>query len=73
MPIYEYTCQDCQTSFELIRSISEADADVECIKCHSENVKRLVSLFNASGNERPITGSSGCSGCSGGSCSSCGG
>lgn len=73
MPIYEYICQDCQTCFEMIRSIQDADAPVQCIKCHGENVKRRVSLFNASSGGRSLTGNSGCEGCSGGSCNTCGG
>lgn len=73
MPIYEYTCQDCQTTFEMIRCIQDADAPVQCIKCSSVNVRRLVSLFNASSSGRSLTGSSGCDGCSGGTCNTCGG
>ena len=72
MPIYEYRCQDCQKQFECIRPMKDADAELECLYCHSNNVKRQLSLFNASSEGRPINGSGGCSGCSGGSCSTCG-
>ncbi len=72
MPIYEYHCQDCQTIFEAIRGMSEADDPIHCVKCSSENVKRKLSLFNAASNGRVIAGSSSCSSCSGGSCSTCG-
>ncbi|RLC81471.1 MAG: zinc ribbon domain-containing protein [Chloroflexi bacterium] len=45
MPIYEYQCQDCQEKFELlVLSSSKAD-DVECPRCHSRNVRRMISLF----------------------------
>ena len=72
MPIYEYTCQDCQTSFEMIRSFKDADSKIECIKCKGENTKRRISLFNASSGGRVIAGGSDCGGCSGGSCNTCG-
>lgn len=71
MPIYEYICQDCQTRFEMIRSMKKADTDLNCVKCQSENVKRRISLFNAASGSRSIAGNTGCSGCSGGSCSTC--
>ena len=74
MPMYEYTCQDCQTNFELIRSIQDADAPVQCIKCHSENVKRRISLFNASSNGRPPSpGEAIAAAVLAGPCSTCGG
>ena len=73
MPIYEYLCQDCHQSFEMIRAMQEADNPLECIHCHSRHVKRQLSLFNAASHGQPIAGGGGCSGCSGGSCSSCGG
>ncbi|MFN2304841.1 MAG: FmdB family zinc ribbon protein [Anaerolineales bacterium] len=72
MPLYEYTCQDCQATFEMIRSIKNADAYLECFHCQSKNVKRRISLFNASSGGRSINGSSGCSGCTSNSCSACG-
>lgn len=73
MPIYEYTCQDCQTGFELIRNYSEADTNLVCTQCDGENVKRQISLFNASSGGRTLAGGDGCGSCAGGSCSSCGG
>jgi putative FmdB family regulatory protein len=44
MPLYEYYCSDCKSKFELLVSHKHAD-DVVCMKCHSENVRRLLSLF----------------------------
>lgn len=72
MPIYEYQCQDCQTEFEVMRSIKDADADLNCIHCQGVHIRRKLSLFNASSGGRSITSTSGCSGCAGGSCSTCG-
>ncbi|HAF49465.1 MAG TPA: hypothetical protein DCL08_09575 [Anaerolineaceae bacterium] len=72
MPIYEYTCQDCKANFEMIRPMKDADASLNCTNCLSQNVKRRISLFNASSEGRPIAGSSACGGCAGGTCATCG-
>lgn len=72
MPLYEYYCSDCNSKFELLASHQHAD-DIVCMKCHSENVRRLLSVFathygdrsNVSYDDAPATG--GC-GCGGGSC-----
>ncbi|MDY6873502.1 MAG: zinc ribbon domain-containing protein [Chloroflexota bacterium] len=73
MPIYEYTCQDCGGSFETIRAMKDADAELACTHCQSHHIKRNLSLFNAaSGGIALTTSNSSCGGCAGGSCSSCG-
>ncbi|GHO53790.1 FmdB family zinc ribbon protein [Ktedonobacter robiniae] len=46
MPLYEYYCPDCKNKFELLVSYKHAD-DVVCMKCHSEKVRRLLSVFAA--------------------------
>ncbi|MFA7407671.1 MAG: zinc ribbon domain-containing protein [Anaerolineaceae bacterium] len=72
MPIYEYTCQDCNARFEILRPMQEADAPLTCTQCQGHHLKRSLSLFNASSAGRIIAGGGQCSTCSGGSCSSCG-
>lgn len=49
MPLYEYQCQDCGKIFELLRRFSEADKDVVCPECESENVERILSGFATGG------------------------
>lgn len=47
MPIYEYTCEDCGTSFErLVRSMS-AGLQAECPKCRSKRCRKSISRFGA--------------------------
>lgn len=70
MPLYEYYCADCRTKFEMLVSHQHAD-DVVCMKCRSERVRRLLSVFAAprGGKEDsgyddtpPSMGSCGCGG-----------
>lgn len=74
MPLYEYYCSDCRSKFELLVSHKNAN-DVVCMKCHSEHVRRLLSVFASPRGEgeesysyddsAPSIGSCGCGG---GSC-----
>lgn len=47
MPIYEYRCDTCGESFELLRSMSLSDADAPCPKCGAPAKKKL-SVFACS-------------------------
>ena len=74
MPLYEYYCSDCKAKFELLVNHQHAD-DVVCIKCHSEQVRRLLSVFALTGRGHEENGydfdasmDGGSCGCGGGSC-----
>lgn len=43
MPIYEYKCKKCDNKFEQILSASEAKKVIECDKCKSTNVEKVIS------------------------------
>ncbi|MFQ5854616.1 MAG: zinc ribbon domain-containing protein [Anaerolineae bacterium] len=45
MPIYEYHCPDCDTTFEQRRMFSQADDPLSCPQCESPNTERLLSRF----------------------------
>ena len=45
MPIYDYKCFDCGTSFEELTSFSSADTGRFCSSCNSTNVKRQVPVI----------------------------
>ncbi|HTP33532.1 MAG TPA: zinc ribbon domain-containing protein [Candidatus Acidoferrales bacterium] len=49
MPLYEYRCQKCSKTFEMLRRMQDADRGVECPECRSEEVERLMSTFSAGG------------------------
>jgi len=76
MPIYEYVCFDCQTRFEALRSMANADAPIPCDQCQGEHTSRVVSAAFAHSGGRVVAGGAsnggGCSSCAGGSCNSCG-
>lgn len=73
MPLYEYYCSDCSSRFELLVSHQHAD-DMVCMKCHSEKVRRLLSVFAAPRGSSEDIGSEemapsmGSCGCGGGGC-----
>lgn len=48
MPIYEYECNNCNTTFESVRSISDDDKDLKCPICGSSSVKKILSVFSSS-------------------------
>jgi putative FmdB family regulatory protein len=73
MPIYEYRCEDCSRSFEVLTSFAERDRTHACPSCESMRTRVLVSSFAAIGGEGefsstlPMAPSAG-GGCCGGSC-----
>lgn len=74
MPIYEYTCQDCERVFETLRLMSQADAPIPCAACGGTQTRRKISLFYAESGGRAVAGASGpsCGSCAGGDCAGCG-
>jgi putative FmdB family regulatory protein len=44
MPVYEFTCRDCQKTFEISRSITEAGTGpTACPHCGGRNTERIWS------------------------------
>lgn len=73
MPIYEYICKECETKFEALRRMSEADDPIACKHCNSERTSREITAAYGRSDGRAVAGSgSSCGSCSGGSCSTCG-
>ncbi len=77
MPVYQYRCSECTTSFDLLRPMSAADVMPECPECHDHaHVSKLLSVFVSktagavSSNDEAINQAymSGGGGCCGGSC-----
>ena len=47
MPIFEYTCKDCNEYFALLQWGS-SEEEVACTRCGSKNVKKELSTFSSS-------------------------
>jgi putative FmdB family regulatory protein len=46
VPIYEFTCRDCETRFEELVKANGADPHVDCPSCGSADTLRLLSAFS---------------------------
>lgn len=79
MPLYEYKCQDCETTFEmLVAASADSDSTPSCTACGSKKTKKLFSTFAArsdaagpdfrGGCEMPGCGSPVPGGCGSGMC-----
>jgi putative FmdB family regulatory protein len=70
MPLYEYRCPTCATTFEALRPAAEADLALACPSCDHATSQRILSLFATSvktgGADRPAPVMAG--GCCGGAC-----
>lgn len=55
MPIYEFKCNDCGFVFETF--LLKSDEEVNCIKCKSKNVVKLISAPYLGGNSNSNAGS----------------
>jgi putative FmdB family regulatory protein len=69
MPIFEYTCQQCQHEFETL--VFGRDR-AKCPKCQSQKLSPQLSVFAVSTKDMSAKGSSRSSAPTGGACGSCG-
>ena len=75
MPIYEYSCKECQSRFEVL--VMGQKTDVTCPKCGGKRNSREFSVFGmksvSAGGSSTFTSSSGsaCGGCTASSCAGC--
>ncbi len=47
MPIYEYTCGQCDHAFELLLKTAREGAHVTCPSCGAKDVQQRLSVFAA--------------------------
>ncbi|HID92992.1 MAG TPA: zinc ribbon domain-containing protein [bacterium (Candidatus Stahlbacteria)] len=45
MPIYSYKCEDCGAQFDLLIGVGRGNEELQCHKCGSKKLKRLLSSF----------------------------
>ena len=68
MPIYEYQCKDCDNIFEILTTSSKISEKIQCNKCKSAKVNKVISAgsFRLNpGTSLPSAPSLGCAGKSG--------
>jgi len=53
MPMYEYKCEECGKRYEQLRKMSEADSNLVCPNCGSNQVKREISTCAIGGGATP--------------------
>lgn len=71
MARYEYLCKDCGSTFELQRSMADAEGDVRCVSCSGADVRRRFSVFAMASSSGGTSGAPAAPVAAGGGC--CGG
>lgn len=66
MPIYEYVCTKCKERFSLLQRVGSCQADTNCPKCSSNEVKKVMSSFCCSADSAGSAAPSSSRGFSGG-------
>jgi putative FmdB family regulatory protein len=66
MPLYEYTCQDCNERFEVLQKIGEGPEGVQCPRCESGNIEKEFSTFASTSDSGSASFSSSAGACGGG-------
>ena len=47
MPIYEYKCRKCGTTFEMLQNMNEDNNKIQCPRCRAAKPERIISLFSS--------------------------
>jgi len=68
MPLYEYRCEDCETTFEQLVAARDRDNGAVCPDCGSKQVQRLISTFAVGKSSSSSSASISCPTCSTGVC-----
>ena len=71
MPVYDYRCDGCGTTYDILHKGREVVEDVVCPSCGSARHTRLISApaVNTKGNQPDPVPPCGDASCCGGSCS----
>ena len=69
MPFYEYRCEGCGESFEVLRPVAQRDEPAECPRCGRAEAERKLTLFattNSSGGGEDCPSRASCEASGGG-------
>ena len=45
MPLYEYSCRDCEKRFTFLSGVIADNSEPQCPQCGSQNLSKLMSRF----------------------------
>ncbi len=48
MPVYDYRCLDCNSTYDVYHKVREVQEDILCPSCGSRNHKKLMSVTQMS-------------------------
>jgi putative FmdB family regulatory protein len=74
MPVYEYRCNDCAETFDLLRPMAQREVAAVCPKCESRTTMPMISRVAVHAGSRGATAPEASStaprggGCCGGAC-----
>lgn len=71
MPIYDYRCDDCGSTYDIFHKVREVEEDVVCPSCNSAKHTRLISApsFSMQGSaSKSVSDAPAPSCCAGGAC-----
>jgi len=72
MPVFDYVCAECETTFDIYHKVREMTEDILCPSCGSNRYRKLISAPAISvGGKSSSSPASSCSTDFGGGC--CGG
>ncbi len=62
MPIFEFLCLNCGSSFDRLLRSSYAISDIQCPSCESQEIKKKLSVFSSkvSGGTQISTAAANC-------------
>ncbi|OGP94623.1 MAG: hypothetical protein A2Z19_05335 [Deltaproteobacteria bacterium RBG_16_54_18] len=60
MPLYEYQCRGCNTTFETLRGVNEQDKVVVCPQCGEKKVEKLMSACSTVRGKEAPSGAGSC-------------
>jgi len=52
VPIYEFRCRECGTTFEAIRRMGDRGYDLDCPRCGSKDLDKPILRFRISRKRR---------------------
>lgn len=73
MPLYEYTCNKCNSRFELLVGVGNKKTFLECPQCESKSLRKEFSVFGMkiSDESGSSATASSCSSCTASGCEGC--